>query len=178
MARDLLHLLVDRGAELLNLLARTHIDGEGNGAAAVLLALGVGPGIEIQVRGGALVRAVDLDHISEVNGRACLGGPEDGVADGAGVFELAGGVDIDFARASLDGAAGERDIAGEEDAAEVGGLKAEGGETLLGIIEVDGLGEDAVAVDTRGLGDAEEGAGDEIGVVIELLVGVLETAGG
>ena len=44
----------------------------------------------------------------------------------------------------------------------IAGLEAVGGQALLRIVEINRLRQDAFAFDARGLGDAEQGAADEV----------------
>ena len=61
-----------------------------------------------------------------------------------GSLEFAGGVDLNPPPARLDGAAWQGDVAGIQDAAQIGGLQTVGRQPFLRIIKVDGSRQDAL----------------------------------
>ena len=86
--------------------------------------------------------------------------------------EFAGWIDDDVFRAGLERAAGQRDVARVENAFEIRGLEAVRSESFLRIIEIDLFGQHAGTIDARDFGRAEQRAREQVGEVVELVVGV------
>ena len=111
-------------------------------------------------------------EIAQIDRAPEAGAADDHVADVAGFCEFAGGIDDDVFRAGLERPAGQRDVAGIQNAFEIRGLQAVRGEPFLRVIEIDLLGQDAGAIDARDFGRAEQRAREQVREVVELVIGV------
>ena len=69
-------------------------------------------------------------------------------------------------------AGGQRDVLRAEDILELGRIVAVLRQALLRVIEVDLLRQDAGARDLRGFGNALQRALDQLGVVVEIAIGI------
>ncbi len=166
-------LRVDVLAELADVSVRAHLDGDRDGAAALPVALRVAPLVEVQVSRRAVVAALDVHHVAQVDGRPLLRAADGYVADLLFALKLAGRVDGKVLPHGFQLTAGRRDVARAQDVRQVSGLEAVRGDALLGVEEKDLLGQDARARHLRGLRDALEPLLDDVGEIIHLAVAVL-----
>src|SRR5437660_9787981 len=83
--------LIDRSAKLADLLARAHLHRQRDSARALPVALGVAPGIKVQVAWGALIGSGNVYEVTEVYWAACGRGGDQSVGDLVRVLELTGG---------------------------------------------------------------------------------------
>ncbi len=163
---------VDVFTELADVSARAHLDGDRDGAAALPVALCVAPVVEVQVSRRAVITALDVHHVAQVNGRTLLRAGDRHVADLLFTLKLAGRVDGKVPSHGFQLTACRRDVARAQNIRQVSGLQAVRGDALLGIKEKDPLGQDARARHLRSLRDAFEPLLDEIGEIIHLAVAV------
>ena len=163
---------VHGAAEVGDLLARPHLDGEGDRGAPVPGAGGVLPVVVVQEARRALIAARDLDEIAQVDGVAGGVGGHDHAADLVLALELPRRVEGHIGVLEREDPARQGGVARPEDGLDGGGLDAVRGELGLRVLEEDLLGEDARALDRRHLRDLLQRALDQVGDVVELAVGV------
>ena len=121
-------------AKFADLLAGTHENRKGDGAAAVPLPFLIAPVVIVQILRRALVAAADLNQVAEINGAARGGHSGDYVTDISDGLEFAGGINDDILAIHLECTAGQRNIARLQDALKLGRLQAVIGQALLGIL--------------------------------------------
>ena len=141
--------LVHGLAELENLLSRSHLHGQRDGAIAVPFSIRVARRQIVRIPLRRLVATRDLHQITQMHRDARGRGPDQHVADLLRVLEFGRCIDADVLRLRLDDASGGGHIAGRQHVLDLRGLQVERGEPVVRVIEVDLLGEHPRALDLR-----------------------------
>src|SRR5207247_8973752 len=114
----------------------------------------------------------DVDAVAQGDRGALARGRDWNVGDLLLALELTRGVDRQVLAAHLQHAPRGGDVARRQDLAEFRGGNAVGGETLLGVFEVDLLAQDARRVDLGDLRHGLQSVLDAVREIVELAVGV------
>ncbi len=136
---ELCEFLVDRPAELRNLLLIAHVDRQCDGTTALPLSGRASPRVVVEIARRALIAGNDLDQVAEINGSSGCGPGYGDTPNGISGFELPRGVDDDLSLAGLEGATRRKDVARAQYACERGRLQPILGQAFLRIFEVDHL---------------------------------------
>src|SRR4029077_10938548 len=115
---ELRKFLIDRLAEVCDLLLIAHIDRQGDCTAALPLSSGVLPRVIVQKCGGSLIAGKNLDQIPQINGSSSRCLSDSDFPNGVSAIELAGGMDNDLSLARLEFATRCNDVAGAQELAE------------------------------------------------------------
>src|SRR5216683_7826836 len=94
--------LINRLAEVCDLLLIAHIDCQGDCTAALPLSSGVLPRVIIQIGGRSLIAGDNLDQIPQINGSSSRGLSDSNFPNGVSAFELAGRIDDDLSLVGLE----------------------------------------------------------------------------
>ena len=163
--------------ELADLLARPHLDGQGDRPVPLPATRPVPPGVKIEKTGWAFISPDDVHEITEVDGSPLGRGGDDHIPDFLFILEFTGGVYGEVFSRDLDDAPGQGDVPGVQDISDLSRLEAVRGETFLGIFEIDRFREDSVPGDLGNLGDSVKSLLDQVGEIVEFPVGVLLPGG-
>src|SRR4030095_14509101 len=128
--------------------------------------------IEVQVSRRAVITALDVHHVAQVNGRTLLRAGDRYLAYVVFTLKLTGRVDGKVPSHSFQLTACWSDVARAQNFRQVPGLQAVRGYALLGIKEKDLLGQNARARYLRSLRDVFEPLLDDIREIIHLAVAV------
>src|SRR5690242_5447467 len=99
---ELRKFLIDRLAEVCDLLLIAHIDRQGDCTAALPLSSGVQPRVIVQIGGRSLIAGENLDQVPQINRSSSRGLSDSNFPNGFSAFELAGGIDDDLSLARLE----------------------------------------------------------------------------
>src|SRR6266849_170216 len=94
--------LIDRLAEVCDLLLIAHIDRQGDCTAALPSFSGVLPRVIVQICGGSLIAGKNLDQIPQINGSSSRGLSDSNFPNCVSAFELTGGIDNDLSLVGLE----------------------------------------------------------------------------
>src|SRR5258705_12527443 len=94
--------LIDRLAEVCDLLLIAHIDRQGDCTAALPLSSGILPRVIVQIGGGGLIAGKNLDQIPQIDGSSSRGLSDSNFPNCFSAFELAGRIDNDLSLARLE----------------------------------------------------------------------------
>src|SRR5581483_514626 len=111
----------------------------------------VAPIVIVQVSRRAVVTALDVHHVAQVNGRTLVRARDGHVSDLLLTLKLAGRVDGKIPAHGFQFTACWRNVPRAQNLRQVSGLQAIRGDALLGIKEKDALGQDAGARHLRSL---------------------------
>src|SRR5579864_287295 len=121
---ELRKFLIDRLAEVCDLLLIAHIDRQGDCTAALPLSSGVQPRVIVQIGGRSLIAGKNLDQIAQINGSSSRGLSDSDSPDCVSAFELAGRIDDDLSLVGFESASRRNDVAGAQDLPESCGLES------------------------------------------------------
>src|SRR4029077_1690753 len=94
--------LIDRLAEVCDLLLIAHIDRQGDCTAALPLSSGVQPRVIVQICCGRLIAGKNLDQIPQINGSSSRGLSDSDLPNCVSTFKLAGRIDDDLSLAGFE----------------------------------------------------------------------------
>src|ERR1700686_5004639 len=165
-------LLIDRLTEARDLLLIAHVDRQGDCTAALPLSGGILPRVIVQICGGSLIARKNLDQVPQINGSSSGGLSDSDFSDGASAFELAGRIDDDLSLVGLECTPWRNNVASAQDLSESCRLKSVLSESILGIFQVDHLGQQASPLHFRGLWRPLHGSPNQIRKVVEIGVAI------
>src|SRR5271157_2646311 len=160
--------LVDRGAKLENLLPRSHLYGQGDGAVAMPISVRLARDHVVQVPGGGLICTRYVHKIAQIKRRPTRRRCQEHVANILRAFELGGRVNQDISRLGLDDATRSRHIPRVEDVFDLRRLQFQCCQPRVRVLQVNLFRQNAGALDFRYLGYTLQSALDQIGEIIQL----------
>ena len=136
------------------------------------LSVFVAPRQEIQIRRRALVAARDVHQVAQIYRAVRRRYSDDDVADCLRIREQAGWIDHHVLRSDFQRSGRQRDVLRAQNIFQLGRIISILRQSLLRVIEVDLLRQHPDARDFRSLRNSLQGALQQVGVVIEIVIRV------